>query len=163
MLLRKAEPEEIEQIAAIDVKSFTESGFGRAHNMENDADFRKERHDLILDLCCKHPDWTYVAVEDDQIVGCGMIEYDAEKQTGSIDNNAVLPEYRNRGISTRLMEYLVEELKQLGARFINVHTVHVPEACRVYEKAGFTLTKQVQERDSMGGPPGLGSYYEMRI
>jgi len=139
MLLRKARPEDAERVGEVDVRSFLKSGWGEAHSMAQDEELQRERRTEARQYCREHPDWVYVAVEDGDIVGFATIEYDEEQRSGRIQNNAVLEEYRNRGISTQLVERAVAELGKLGARHISVHTTHVPAARRVYEKAGFEL------------------------
>ena len=131
--------------------------------MTQDEELQRKRREEARQYCEVHPDWVYVAVEDDQIVGFATLEYYAERQAGRIENNGVLPEYRNRGISTQLVKHAIEELKRLGGRCITLRTQFVPAARRVYEKAGFALVKQVQESDSEGGPAAPMSYYEMRL
>ncbi len=163
MKIRTAQASDCDQVAEVDSISFTDSGFGVAHNMAQDRAFQAKRRADVRGYCSEHPDWVFVAVEDDRIVGFASIEYDPQEQAGEIDNNGVVPAYRNRGISTQLVRHAVGELKRLGVKHIKVHTVHVPAARRVYEKAGFTLVKQVQEQDSEGGPLGLGCYYEMHF
>ena len=163
MLIRKAEPSECERVGEVAVQAFMHSGYGEAHDMAQDEEFQRECREEARQYCQEHPDWVYVAVEDDEIVGFATLEYYPEQQVACIQNSGVLPEYRNRGISTQLVKQTIDELARLGAKHITVHTVHVSAACRVYEKAGFALVKQVQESDSEGGPPGLGSYYEMQL
>ncbi len=163
MLIRKSTAEDAERVGEVDVQAFTNSGWGEAHNMAQDEELQHKRREEARQYCRQHPDWVYVAIEDDQIVGFATLEYDSEQQTGCIENNAVLPEYRNRGISSELVRSVVEELRQLGARQVTLRTIHVPAARWVYEKAGFGLAKQVQEPDSEGGPPGLMCYYQMQL
>ena len=152
MKIRNAHPEEADRVGEIDVAAFTFSGYGDAHNMANDEAFCRKRSDEAVQFCRDHPDWTFVAVDDDVLVGFLTIEHCPEREAGRIENNAVLPAYRGRGISVRLVRQGIEALKRLGARSITVVTAHVPAARRVYEKAGFTLARR--ERDDY--------HYEMR-
>lgn len=56
-------------------------------------------------------------------------------------------------IGGELIEKASEFLQKPCAKCIKLRTVHVPAACRVYEKAGFALVKRVKEADSEGGAP----------
>ena len=59
---------------------------------------------------------------------------------GEIGNNAVHPDWQGRGIAPRLYEYVFEQLRERGMRYVKVHTggdpAHAP-ARRAYQKAGF--------------------------
>ncbi len=163
MRIRKATRDDAESVGEVDVQAFLHSGWGQAHDMTRDDDLQRRRREYSREFCRTHPAWVYVAVEDDQIVGFVSFEYDADRRIGCIENNATLPEYRNRGISTQLVQYAVAELARLGADRIHLCTIHVPAALRVYEKAGFQLANKVHEPDSDGGPAASMHYYEMRV
>ena len=162
MLIRKSEPGDADQVAEVAVQAFAHGGWGHAHDMARDEELQREFGDDQRQRCLDHPDWVCVAVEDNQVVGFVMIEYAPEQQAGCIGNNAVLPAYQNRGISTELVSRAIEELKNLGAKHIKVRTAHEPAACRVYEKAGFALVNQAMEHDSHGAL-GVLYYYEMHL
>jgi GNAT superfamily N-acetyltransferase len=70
--------------------------------------------------CYKNPSIELVAEADDKIVGLIDIEYELEKGTvcydtkelgGVIWSLAVLPEYRNQGISTLLLNKAIDKLR----------------------------------------------------
>ncbi len=145
MLIRKASPKDAQRIGEVDIRSFLSSGWGEAHSLAQDEQLQHERRTEARQYCLDHPDWVYVAIEDDDIIGFATIEYNGEQCSGRIQNNAVLDEYRNRGISMQLVRRSVAELGRLGARRIGVHTTHVPAARRVYEKAGFELVHHEDE------------------
>ncbi len=163
MLIRTGERSDADQVAEVVVEAFIRGGWGHAHDMARDEGLQREFGDEHRQKCLEHPDWVCVAVEDEQVVGFVMFEYEPDQQAGRLDSLAVLPAYQNRGISTELVRRGVEELKDLGAKHIKVRTSHEPVACRVYEKAGFALVKQVMQEDSHGGPLGVMSYYEMHL
>ena len=162
MLLRKSEPGDADQVAEVAVQAFVHGGWGRARDMARDEELQREFGDDQRQRCLEHPDWVFVAVQDSQVVGLVMIEYEPAQQAGCIRNNAVLPAYQNRGIATELVTRGIEELGELGAKHIKVRTSHEPAACRVYEKAGFALVKQAREPDSHGAL-GVLYYYEMHL
>lgn len=141
MEIRNAHPEEAGRIGEIDVQAFAGSGYGDAHYMRSDEAFCHKRAREAAQFCRDHPDWTFVAVEADAPVGFVTIEHWPEREAGRIENNAVLPGYSGRGISTQLVRHAVDVLKRLGAKHLTVCTAFVPAARRVYEKAGFTLAR----------------------
>ena len=153
MEIRRAEPEDAERIGEVDEEAFVNSGWGRAHRMDEDEALREKRREEARRYCERNPEWVYVAVDDGEVVGFATLEYEERKQRGRIENNAVLPAYSGRGISTALVRKAVEELVRLGAKHIRVHTALVPAARRVYEKAGFELVMQ----------DGEDYYYEMTV
>ena len=153
MLIRKSTPADAEAVGDVDVQAFRNSGWGQAHEMGRDEDLQRKRREESCEFCRAHPDWVYVGVEDDRIVGFTAFEFD----------EATAPEYRNRGVSTELVRSAVEELIRLGAKRIHLRTIHVPAALRVYEKAGFRVEKTVHETDSEGGPAATMYYYEMFV
>mgnify|MGYP001812464418 CR=1 FL=1 len=61
---------------------------------------------------------------------------------GEIGNNAVHPDWQRRGIATRLYQYVFEQLRERGMRYVQVRTggglAHAP-ARRAYQKAGFDV------------------------
>jgi len=153
MEIRNAHPGEADRIGEIDVQAFTASGYGDAHNMADDEAFCRKRSDNAAEFCRRHPDWTFVAVEEDALLGFVTIEHWPEREGGRIENNAVLPDYSGRGISTQLVRHAVDALKRLEAKHLTVCTAFVPAARRVYEKAGFTLVRR----------EGNHYHYEMRL
>lgn len=77
-----------------------------------------------------------VAVEDDAVLGyCGMHCACGECY---IDNVAVFPEYRGRGIAAALLTALTEHAKACGGEFISLEVrPSNAAAVQLYEKLGF--------------------------
>lgn len=78
----------------------------------------------------------YVAEEEGVLYGgCGVLLVAGE---GNITNVVIAPEYRNKGIGTRLLQYLIEEGYREG---LTAYTLEVrvsnAAAVHVYEKLGF--------------------------
>jgi ribosomal protein S18 acetylase RimI-like enzyme len=163
MQIRKSSRSDADSIGEVDVQAFLDSGWGQAHAMSSDEDLQRRRREESSEFCLTHPEWVYVAEDDDRVVGFVSFEYEPKSRIGHIENNATLPEFRNRGISTQLVQHAVSELSRLGAHRIQLRTIHVSAALRVYEKAGFRLAKRVHEPDSEGGPAATMHYYEMRV
>jgi len=159
MRIRKASCDDTEEIGEVDLQAFLNSGWGQARNEA----LQRHRRDKSCDVFQAHPDWVYVTVEDDRIVGFASFEYEADHRIACIENNATLPDYRNRGTSSQLVQFAVKAFSRLGDGRIRLRTIHVPTACRVYEKAGYPLEKTRHEPDSECGPAASMHYYEMRV
>ena len=78
----------------------------------------------------------YTAYTDGIIAGyAGMY---AVCDTGSINNIAVFPQYRRRGVATALIEKLAEEGKKRGLLKLSLEVrASNTAACALYEKNGF--------------------------
>lgn len=146
MIIRNAQLDEIQRVGEVDVYSFVHSPYAQKTGLNTDLKKQRQRLENASNFCREHLSWVFVAEEKGGIVGFVTIEYWSEKQVGRIQNSCVLPDYRGRGISTRLVRHALQELKRLGARKVQVHTKHVPAACRVYEKVGFSLSSREGER-----------------
>lgn len=139
---RRAEEGEIDRIVAVDTQAFVNSPYGQATGLDRDMVRQRQRQQSVRAYCCAHPDWVFVAIEAGEIVGFATLEYWPEERAGQIENNAVLPDYRGRGISSALVQRVLEELKTLGSETASVATRYAPDACRVYEKMGFVLERR---------------------
>ena len=78
----------------------------------------------------------YVAEEDGCIVGgCGVLMAAGE---GNITNVVVDKNFRNQGIGTRMLQYLIEEGRKNGLCAFTLEVrVSNAQAIHVYEKLGF--------------------------
>lgn len=78
-------------------------------------------------------------VKNNRIVASGIAEYDVELKEGMIEWVQVLPAYWNKGYGTDIVNYLLKQLKELGASFVTVsgslENKTNPE--RLYRKCGF--------------------------
>ena len=74
-------------------------------------------------------------------VGFATYELDAATRIGTVSDNAVLPEYRGRGIGAQLLARVLGLLEEAGMEFAEVSTgsddPYTP-ARRMYERQGFT-------------------------
>jgi len=87
----------------------------------------------------------FVALAGDAVVGTVMAGYDGHR--GWIYSLAVLPEYRGRGLGSRLMRHAEEDLNLLGCLKINLQIIEGNEAVAAfYRKLGY----QTEQRISMG-------------
>ncbi len=78
----------------------------------------------------------FVALEDEVLIGgCGLTHIGLE---GDIHNVMVAPEYRGKGIATRMLSVLLEEGEKQGIQEFTLEVrVSNVAAIKVYEKLGF--------------------------
>ena len=87
----------------------------------------------------------FVAEIGSKVVGSVMAGYDGHR--GWIYSLAVMPQYRNRGLGTRLMHHAEERLSFLGCLKINLQIMHGSEAVATfYHRLGY----ETEQRMSMG-------------
>ena len=87
----------------------------------------------------------FVAAVGEKVVGTIMAGYDGHR--GWIYSVAVLPEYRRRGVGTRLTRHAEERLKSLGCPKINLQILQENKAVEAfYRKLGY----DTEQRISMG-------------
>ena len=82
-----------------------------------------------------------VAEVDGQAAGFAIYGLDEATRIGTVSDNAVLPEYRGRGIGGRLLTHVLDLMEAAGMEFAQVSTgledSYAP-ARRMYERQGFT-------------------------
>jgi len=80
--------------------------------------------------------------ENGKLVGLAIGNYDGRR--GWINRLAVLPEYRNQGIATRLIGRLEEFLKNKGAKVIAALIVTENSTSRrLFEKNGYSINEGI--------------------
>jgi ribosomal protein S18 acetylase RimI-like enzyme len=89
-----------------------------------------------------HPDWIFVCEEEGEIAGFVTFRLREEQKIGEIGNNAVHPDWRQKGIAQQLYAAALQHFRDQGMRFARVQTgmdgAHAP-ARRAYERAGFDI------------------------
>ena len=81
-----------------------------------------------------------IAEVEGKPVGFATFHVNERTRIGSVGNNAVLPEYRGRGIGGQLHACVLELIKEAGMEFAQVSTGledHYEPARRMYERQGF--------------------------
>ena len=82
-----------------------------------------------------------VAEADGKAVGFATYELDDATRIGTVSDNAVLPEYRGRGIGAQLLDHVLKLMEAAGMDFAEVSTgtdEPYSPARRMYERQGFT-------------------------
>ncbi len=94
------------------------------------------------------------AIVDHKVVGGAWVRL-LDEGFGHVDNNtpelvfAMLPEYRNRGLGTQLMEQLVREVANLY-RQISLSVREDNPAVRLYERLGFEKVEGSEQTNIAG-------------
>jgi ribosomal protein S18 acetylase RimI-like enzyme len=101
---------------------------------------------LVIDRKLRvQPELLLVCVHDARIVGAVIAGFDGVR--GWIHHLAVGPEWRRRGVATRLMRAAEKMLRELGAPKVNLQVRATNRGVvAFYEKLGY----EVEERVSMG-------------
>lgn len=78
----------------------------------------------------------YIYELDHQIIG--FINYDSIYEQAELEYIYVLPEYRNKGIATKLLEKMIDDLQSKNIKSITLEVrCNNDEAIKFYEKNGF--------------------------
>ena len=109
----------------------------------NDVDDSREGIEKFID---RNPETNFVAEEDGKIVGVIMVGYDGRR--AYIHHTAVSPDYRHKGIATKLVETAIEEMKRLGMTKVNLVVFSRNEGGNAFwEKVGFTVRTDLTYRN----------------
>ncbi len=97
----------------------------------------------------REPENFLVAKVGNEIVGYGIGK--ESKGKGEIISVAVRENWRRKGIGTKIVERLIENLKRKGARKIFLHVREKNEvAISFYQKLGFKILKKIENYYSNG-------------
>jgi RimJ/RimL family protein N-acetyltransferase len=110
----------------------------RRHGPWTAKSWRDRKAESVVAQCSSAPDTVLVAELGGRVVGYATFHYTPEDRLGEVGNNCVDPQFRGRGIGTRLIAAVLQKLRELGAKVVTVTTMErdLP-ARRVYEKNGF--------------------------
>lgn len=94
----------------------------------------------------RNPDTSFVAVEDDAVVGIVLAGHDGRR--GYVYHMSVAENYRKQGIGTQLMSHCEEALKREGINKAALLVFKRNEAGNAFwEKQGFTVREDVAYRN----------------
>lgn len=118
--LRQMKPEDVERISQLEEEAFS----------------MPWSRDAFLQMIVKEDARYYVAEADGQVVGgCGVLMIAGE---GNITNVVIDKNYRNQGIGTKLLQYLIEDGRDNGLTAFTLEVrISNESAIHVYEKLGF--------------------------
>lgn len=103
----------------------------------------KEEKDLINYLQTER-ELYYVLLLDEEIVGCGGINFADNKTIGKISWDIFHPDYQGMSLGTELLKYRLGKLSSIGSiRKITVRTSQL--AYKFYEKQGFKLLEVIKD------------------
>lgn len=120
--------------------------------VDDDTSWR-ERGTLYSGLLAKPDTVLLLARDSDRLVGYGLAHvidvaqtwiadtWQTESQVGEIESVGVLPDYRNTGIGTRLLDRLEAELRAAGVHDLILGVLAGNDAAiRLYQRRGFRPT-----------------------
>lgn len=121
MIIRKAKPEDIEEIDQIYVQGGIQEGklqFPRVtrKEMQKDFDKHKKERQAGFKKQMKSPKHRWIVAEEDRIIGIGHASI--EKDEGEIEKLYVRASHQGKGIGTQIAKELITWLKNKGAKYI---------------------------------------------
>lgn len=142
MIIRDAKPSDISQITNVIRRSYATVA---------------ERYGLTPSNCPKHPSncsssWIdsdiargvkyYVIESDNEIIGCMALEK-ASEQTCYLERLAVIPEKRNNGVGSFLVNDFIKKASGIGVNTVGIGIISKQDDLRKwYQKIGFIETGQ---------------------
>lgn len=137
MNYRKADIKDVKQLVELRKKQLIDEGCYSDNNIDDELEkyFSSsiKNENLIV----------WIATEDEDIIGtCGVCFFQYPPSffnvTGKIayiTNVYTRNKYRKQGIATKLLELIVDEIKDKGCKFVRLHASS--QGKKLYEKIGF--------------------------
>lgn len=137
MNYRKASIEDVNQLVELRKKQLIDEGCYSENNIDDELEnyfFSSINNENLI---------VWIATEDEHIIGtCGVCFFQYPPSfsniTGKIayiTNVYTRNEYRKQGIATKLIELIIEEIKNKGCKFARLHASS--QGKKIYEKIGF--------------------------
>ena len=120
----------------IQIRPMERSDVERISRLEEETFSMPWSREAFLEMIEKEDARYYVAEADGEVVGgCGVLMIAGE---GDITNVVIDKKYRNQGIGTKMLQYLIEDGYQNGLTAFTLEVrVSNQNAIHVYEKLGF--------------------------
>ena len=148
-MIRPAVEDDLPEIRRIIVDAFGENTIHfmleRRFGVMGGRGWDERKGDEIESFYRNHPDRVLVTEFEGSVVGFVSFSWDPDRKLGVIHNNAVDPDYQNRGIGTTQIAHALEVLREIGMEVAEVTTGLGPgyvAARRMYEKCGFEPTNR---------------------
>lgn len=143
LVLRRYQPEDADAVARITKAAWIGVTMAelreRRFGLVGGVSWEEQKTDAVLARCERHPERTLIAELDGVVVGYATYGFSVDGHVGIVGDNAVEPRWQGRGIGTRLIGRVIEELEASGASVLEVSTFeHDAPARRVYERFCFT-------------------------
>ncbi len=120
----------------IQIRPMERSDVERISRLEEETFSMPWSREAFLEMIEKEDARYYVAEADGEVVGgCGVLMIAGE---GDITNVVIDKKYRNQGIGTKMLQYLIEDGYKNGLTAFTLEVrVSNESAIRLYEKLGF--------------------------
>lgn len=150
----QARPDDLPRMQEIAVLAWTpiyalyEHLMGRQLFKRLYPDWRAEKSSQVSSHFARHPQWTFIVEEGEEVVGFLTYFLDDVRKIGEIGNNAVHPDHQGRGMGEMMHREALRRFRESGMLYAKVGTglddAHIP-ARKAYEKLGFKqVSRSVQ-------------------
>ena len=150
MILRKANLDDIELLIQLRIDYLTED----AGNLTQEESFavKKQLRKYFLKAISNNSFIGILAEIDGAVVSAAFLVISERPAnpafitgiTGTLLNVITYPEYRRKGIATKIIEKIIDESKKEGVSSIDLMATE--DGKTLYEKMGFTMTKYAAMR-----------------
>ena len=93
----------------------------------------------------QHPDWCVIAEHEGKVIGFATFEMNPSRPMAVLDNNALDPDCKLKGVGQKLYAVIFERMRQAGYKWVVVNTGNDEghaRARRAYERAGFSIRRE---------------------
>lgn len=138
IVVRRARLSDLESIYRIEIECFGEDAFPKSYIRR----FIEENSFITL-----------VALLDDKIIGfiAGLLEVFMGRRAGHVYSIDVKPEYRGRGVGSRLLEAIEDELRRCGAEICYLEArVDNVAALNLYLKHDYRIIERLKNYYGFG-------------